>query len=1353
MNYLEKIVLLLALIIFLFIFTGLGIAKEIGIGKKTTRVVLKFSPPAEKEEEPSQLKGIAVDKDRNILVVDEANNRILRFDEEGNYLSQLGTSGSNEGEFSSPSYLAIDSKGNIFVVDTGNQRVQKFKKGGIFEDIFVGKETLEELLKKPEGIAIDFFDNVYLVDRGSNCLYKFNKEGWLLWKLGSSGKGKGEFNQPTGITLDKNLNIYVVDTGNQRVQKFDSQGNFLFQFGSRAEGAGYFIHPQGIALDKEGNIYVVDASSNLIQKFSPQGKFIAQWGGDLSEDFQFNSPVDLAIDSLDYIYVVDRGNNRIVKIAKPLSTNIIITGEKTFDFSYANVTEGSSTQFFASYPDTYPGLNLYEELRVDARTEHLGEVEVLGHLSDSNDTSKHPDMWLEIESQKSGIRLGSYRAPFNDTEFSSYNSILNGVKVRTQMSNLEIEAIGAKIKGIPQRDEIQAEEMELTYILSRCPILEGSEEVKVNGELKKKNIDYEIDYLTGRITFDQFLEPDSTIVVEYQYIPQRKVYEGIIYGVRGKGKVGQNLTLGTTFLYKSDETLELPIPKIDTTPTSCFLYGVDINYDLPNNLTSYLEYAQSELDPNLLDEAWLDDMEGNAQIVALSDKASDWEKIEEDVGSFLYLREDFTYRQEGESSLALDYVLDPYSWVYCSQSFIPPKDYSPFKSLQFWCISDASESVNLSIQLVEGGVVYSFTFSVDWQDDWKIVKINLPTDFSSEEENHPSLKEVEEIRLKVTNPTQQSLSGTLYIDTLSLSLEKRWGKIELDTGNSLEVGPINEEIDPGFTPYPPTASSSPQALSLRYTFNREEKETYVSVTQNLPGRQDFSPYQKLEFGLFKKAEGSQGTLSIDLMSSSQDFFRYTLPLDFASGWRTLTLNLDDFIVYGLPLRKAITSIRLYITKADAPPGEEKEIYIDALHLKGGKLIRAGAFKVKMRKKIGSLDLNAQYKEIESGFTMIEEARQANDRETMEVGARCGFTRNTWVDLRYKSQSDTNNEQAPGGVDKTIDIWRLSLNHRWGVSNLTTDYQTTNFTDYTQKQPSSVKSTANIRLNTSLFKKITLSGSYSIYEDKTFLENPSTKVTTTTTTTLNLRARPNRILSINSSYSVREVKDSLPGNTSFQTTTANVMLGLRPTRAITSSIKYGVKVANGVRANTTTLLNLKITPSYKLSITTSYEVKATYDILRNIITSSTTDAKLIFTMRPTKSLLTLARYTIKNTGSNISQNSNEEIFARVNYIFSKVWSSASYKIMRNVSSTKRIFRANLIYNLTKRIRIKGDLQQINSQGIFSNNVKNIATLGLDWRLIKYVWIEGEYSFIDFEDKNESENNYQANRGNLFIRINF
>jgi len=191
----------------------------------------------------------------------------------------------------------------------------------------------------------------------------------------------------------------------------------------------------------------------------------------------------------------------------------------------------------------------------------------------------------------------------------------------------------------------------------------------------------------------------------------------------------------------------------------------------------------------------------------------------------------------------------------------------------------------------------------------------------------------------------------------------------------------------------------------------------------------------------------------------------------------------------------------------------------------------------------------------------------------------------------------------------------------------------------------------------------------------------------------------------------------------------------------------------VRANTTTLLNLKITPSYKLSITTSYEVRATHDILRNIITSLATDASLIFTMRPTKSLLTLARYTIKNTGSNISQNSNEEIFARVNYIFSKVWSSASYKIMRNVSSTKRIFRANLTYNLTKKIRIKGDLQQINSQGIFSNNVKNIATLGLDWGLTKYVWIEGEYSFIDFEDKNESENNYQANRGNLFIRINF
>jgi len=1202
----KKIAPLLLLIIFLFVQSAIAV--------ESSWIVVRFGSLGEEEGKFNQPKGIAVDKNRNILIVDAGNNRIQKFDEEGNYLSQFGQAGQNEGEFFSPSHLAIDTKGNIFVVDTGNQRVQKFTKGGIFKEIFVEKETPGELLKEPEGIAIDFLDNVYITDMANNCVYKFNKEANLLWKIGSLGKGKKEFNQPTGITLDKDLNIYVVDTGNQRVQKFDRQGNFLFQFGSKTEGSEYLRYPQGIALDKKGNIYVVDTNKNIIQKFNPQGKFIAQFSINLSKRVKFNSPVDLAIDSLDYIYAVDRGNNRIVKIAKPLETNIIITGEGILDLSYANVTEGSITQFFASHPDAHPGLNLDEGLRVDARTEHLGKIEVLAHFSDSNaaseeesddsDAVEKQDIWLGIEGQKFGMRLGIYRAPFNDTEFSRYSEILTGIKVYTEISDFEIEVIGAKIKDVPRRDEIEAEEMELTYTLSRWPVIEGSEKVKVNGELKKKDIDYEIDYLVGRIVFSQFLEPDSIIIVEYRYIPEGRAYEAIIYGIRGKGKVGRNLTLGATFLEERNEVPGLLVPEIEATPISHSLYGVDISYDLPGNLDSFFEYAQSELNPNLLDEACIDDMED----------------------------------------------------------------------------------------------------------------------------------------------------------------EKRWAITDLDSENDLEVRGVNEETDPGFTPYPPTASTSSQALSLRYTFGREERQTYVSVTQNLSSSQDFSPYGKLEFGIFKKEEGSQGTLSIDLMSSSEDFFRYTLPLNFPSGWRTVSVNLDDFTRYGLPLRKTIVSIRLYIKKEDAPVDKKEEIYIDALHLKGVQLIKGSAFKVKIDKKIGSLALSAQYKQIGSGFTMIEKARQGNDRKDIEVEARYDFAKNVYLDFRYKNRTGEDKEaKLSTGATSVNGSFSFPLTHKWGISNLTTNYQVENSTDYTQGQPDLIKNTTSIKSNISFSEKISLSGTYSINEDRTFSENPSPRITTITTTTLGLKAKPNKISSVNSSYSVKKTEDSLIENTSHQTTTANVMLEVKPSRIIVSNVKYEVKtgerIANSIGTKTTTLLNLKITPSHKLSVRVSYQTKNIHDMLKNITISSDADVNLAFTIKPRPSLSTMARYTMRkvNRVSSVGESSTTShmIFAKVNYIFSKsVLGSASYTIRDNGGiSMQRISQLGLIYNLNQRTKIKGDMEINSRQEISSDIVKSIISLGLEWSLSKNISLEGEYDFINFEDKNQGQNSYHANTGNLFVKINF
>lgn len=1411
----KKTIPIIILLIFLIIKSGIA---------ENSRVVLKFGSFSEKEGEFNQPQAICVDKEGNIFIVDTGNNRVEKFDSEGNYLLGFGQLGLEQGEFSNPLDIAVDSKDNIYVTDSGNKRVEKFDKNGVFLQVFPQKEIGWKIFKNPESIAIDTFDNIYITDSGKNCLFKFDSEGNLLLKF------KKEFKEPKGIALDDKGNIYIVDSGNNKIQKFSPQGKFIFQFGKKGTGLGEFQSPEGITINKKGFIYVADTGNNRIQKFSPQGKFITQFNENSLKEIKFHNPFDLAIDPLGYIYIVDTGNNRIVKIAEKIKKGILIRGEKTFDLSYANITKGSKSQFFTDYPNIYPGINLEQTLKVDIRSKPFKDIEVSGHFDDTSAILERQNVWLNIEGKNFGVRLGNYRASFNDTEFSLYNKTLTGIKAHTNIGKLKLEAIGAKIEGISFQDEFEAKEMKLTYYLSRHPVVEGSEKVWVDDKLMKRDTDYEIDYLAGIITFSEFLKIGSKIKVEYEYTLERIAQKRTIYGIRGKDKISKKISLGATFLNESDETNKLFIPKIGTTPIAHSVYGVDVNYEKDKS-NSYFEYAESKLNPNLLNQASIDNMEGNAKITTLSDKINDWDKVKWNIDSFLELREDFIYKKEGESSLALDYTLNNYnSNAYCSQSFIPSKDYSMFKSLKFWCFSDKNTGADLSIEFIENNIVYSFTLPIDWQGKWKIVKVNLPSDLFDKEGNHPLLKDVEEIRLKFTNPTNQNLEGTLYIDTLSSSIEKRWGKVEVDSENELKISPINKEIDPNFIPYSPTINFSPQALSLQYVFNKEEKETYVSVTQTFYQNQDFSPYQELTLGIFNK-EDDQGNLNIDLMSTSQDYFRYTLPLNWPSGWKSVNINLNDFVKYGLALKENIKCIRFYITKENSPSGKENKIYIDAIHLKGAKLIKGKAFKVKAQTKIGKLNLDSEYKKINRDFSMIGKPRLNKDKQNLKLGAKYNLTKNILTNISYKNQiegrkglllntkdilanclfsfqnlpklkvgyqlKEEKTQSLTKKVNKSTDTYLLGLSHKWGISNLTANYQIKNFTDREGKQNNHLEKSAGIKLTISPSSEISGSGTYEINEDKTLLENPFSKVTTTST--FNLKAKPSKTLSTSGSYSIRKLQDSLTKDI-FKINIADFMLKFEPSRFIETNARYRAKIderiINGIKIpirDTVTLLGLKITPSDKLSLRVRYRTKDIYNILENVTTSSGKNLDLTLLAKPNKSLTALAKYNMDLTSrENLNRTTqisslelknkfNEKLSAKakytfkkkresllnnenfdmskiaslgIDYIFSKsLLGSVSYTIEDNEGiSITNISKVGLTYNLSERAKIKGDIRISSQQGTPLSLVKTIAGLAVEYSLSKNTSLIGKYNFIN-SDKNKDADDYQANTGNLYLRMIF
>ena len=95
-------------------------------GESVLDVADRETSPEEVPQEP------AIDHSKlYVWIADSGNDRIQKFDGNGKFISQFGSSGGtrppyNPGECKTPSGVTVDVEGNIWVADTGCHRIQKF---------------------------------------------------------------------------------------------------------------------------------------------------------------------------------------------------------------------------------------------------------------------------------------------------------------------------------------------------------------------------------------------------------------------------------------------------------------------------------------------------------------------------------------------------------------------------------------------------------------------------------------------------------------------------------------------------------------------------------------------------------------------------------------------------------------------------------------------------------------------------------------------------------------------------------------------------------------------------------------------------------------------------------------------------------------------------------------------------------------------------------------------------------------------------------------------------------------------------------------------------------------------------
>ena len=180
--------------------------------------------------------------------------------------------------------VATNSKGHVFVYTrSANTRLFEFDQNGNYvREIGAGNYGFEFA----HSVRVDPEDNVWVVDEGTNLVIKFNPAGRIVMVLGyrpdavagaqASPAGppppaqKYIFGRPTDVAWDPQGNIFVSDGyTNHRVVKYDKNGRFLRQVGSEKPGSepSQFNTPHGLAVDAQGNVYVADRANHRMQVF------------------------------------------------------------------------------------------------------------------------------------------------------------------------------------------------------------------------------------------------------------------------------------------------------------------------------------------------------------------------------------------------------------------------------------------------------------------------------------------------------------------------------------------------------------------------------------------------------------------------------------------------------------------------------------------------------------------------------------------------------------------------------------------------------------------------------------------------------------------------------------------------------------------------------------------------------------------------------------------------------------------------------------------------------------------------------------------------------------------------------
>ena len=189
------------------------------------------------------------------------------------------------------------------------------------------------------------------------------------------------------------------------------------------------------------------------------------------------------------------------------------------------------------------GFTRHETTRLKLSGQALEKVKVEGEIY-QNDVDLDNQYSLRLATKHYELFLGEFPATFEGSEFTVFSRQLQGAKLTGNVplgneaaSRMEFILLGSSPRGEPKYQKFFGADTQGPYQLQSFPVVLGSEQVKVDKVRQVRNVDYEINYITGTLTFKKRII-ESRSLVEVFHEARQALYSRALYG----GQVGYWMT-------------------------------------------------------------------------------------------------------------------------------------------------------------------------------------------------------------------------------------------------------------------------------------------------------------------------------------------------------------------------------------------------------------------------------------------------------------------------------------------------------------------------------------------------------------------------------------------------------------------------------------------------------------------------------------------------------------------------------------------------------------------------------------------------------------------------------------------